>query len=59
MEGGADLANLKKESKAYSFEDQKWDAEWRLEAQRKKQQQTTDIRATIKQTKLSDKRKVI
>ena len=53
----------------YSFEDQKWDAEMKLELEKKKQkelmvvekgkgEETKDVRTLIKETKLSQKQKV-
>ena len=60
-----DIANLKRESKAYSYEDQKWEAEVRLEMLRKKKAEAEgqkdgeeDIRTMIKNANLSQKRKV-
>lgn len=60
-----DITNLKRESKAYSYEDQKWEAEMRLEMLKKKKakdesqkDRERDIRTMMKQAKLSQKRKV-
>ena len=60
-----DITNLKRESKAYSYEDQKWEAEVRLEMLRKKKAEAEgqkdgeeDIRTMIKHANLSQKRKV-
>ena len=57
-------ANMKKESKAYSYEDQKWEVEMRQEILRKKAAEsnqsdaTTDVRELLKKAKLSQKQKV-
>lgn len=65
LEGSVDIANLKRESKAYSYEDQKWEAEMRLEMLKKKKakaggqkEEEKDIRIMMKQANLSQKRKV-
>ena len=53
---------MKRESKAYSYEDQKWEMEVRQEMlKRKKAQnegQRRDIRTAIKEAKLSQKQQV-
>ena len=55
-------ANMKKESKAYSYEDQKWDAEMRQEMLRKKagssHTEQLDARELLKKAKLSQKQRV-
>ena len=60
--GSVDLSNLKRESKAYSYEDQKWEAELRQEQLRKKREalggKEVDILTMLKQAKLSQKRQV-
>ena len=56
------VANMKKESKIYSYEDQKWEAELRQELQRKKRAESLetscDARQLLKKAKLSQKMKV-
>ena len=53
---------MKRESKAYSYEDQKWEMELRKEMMRKKKEQVSvegkDIRTLLKEAKLSQKQKV-
>ena len=52
---------MKKESKAYSYEDQKWEVEMRQEMLRKKRvesDQSSDVRELLKKAKLSQKQKV-
>ena len=58
---------MRKEGKLYSFEDQKWDAEMRVELEKKRQKQLLegaesgtekDVRALVKEAKLSQKQKV-
>ena len=58
--GGTVEANMKKESKTYSFEDQKWDAEVRAEQllKRKDAIQKEDISTLIRQAKLTPKQQV-
>ena len=62
--GGADpVANMKKESKIYSYEDQKWEAELRQELLRKKRAESQGTTSNVKEllkkaTKLSQKMKV-
>lgn len=57
-------ANMKKESKAYSYEDQKWEVEMRQEILRKKKAESdqstaaTDARELLKKAKLSQKHRV-
>ncbi len=56
-------ANMKKESKAYSYEDQKWEVEMRQELLRKKKAESNevnsaDIRELLKNAKLSQKQRV-
>ena len=59
--------NMRKEGKMYSFEDQKWDAEMRLEREKKKARELQgnaglgrekDVRKLVKESKLSQKQKV-
>ncbi len=56
---------MKRESKVYSFEDQKWDARIRLELQRRKQAAGIgaegggkDVRTLLKEAKLTPKQQV-
>ena len=60
--GGLETANLKRESKAYSYEDQKWEMELRKEMMRKRKEQVSgagkDVRTLLKEAKLSQKQKV-
>lgn len=60
---------MKKQGKMYSFEDQKWDEEMRLELEKKKKkelqggekgrdEETKDVRTLVKEAKLSQKQKV-
>lgn len=53
---------MKKESKAYSYEDQVWDAEMRLQLQRRRGEgeggQGRDLYSLVKEAKLSQKQKV-
>ena len=63
IHGGAEpVANMKKESKIYSYEDQKWEAELRQELLRKKRAESegteNDTRSLLKKAKLSQKMKV-
>ena len=63
MGGAEPVANMKKESKTYSYEDQKWEAELRQELLRKKRAEsqgtTRDVKELLKKaTKLSQKMKV-
>ena len=62
LEGGVDLTNLKRESKVYSYEDQKWEAELRREQLAKKRAAMAkwdgDVRTMMKQAKLGQKRQV-
>ena len=53
-------ANMKRESKAYSFEDQKWEAQMRLDMQKKMQELrgNKDVRTLLKEAKLSQKQHV-
>ncbi len=60
-------ANMKKESKAYSYEDQKWEVELRQEMMKKREEEKEegaghthkmDVRELLKKTKLSQKHKV-
>ena len=61
--------NMRKEGKMYSFEDQKWDAEMRLEVEKKRRkellvaeegrgEERREVRALVKEAKLSQKQKV-
>lgn len=57
--------NMKKQGKMYSFEDQKWDAEMKLELEKKKLggekgggEEKRDVRRLVKEAKLSQKQKV-
>ena len=56
------MANMKRESRAYSFEDQKWEMEIRQELlQRKVDSDETsknDVQELLKKTKLTQKQKV-
>ena len=56
------MANLKRESKAYSYEDQKWEMELRLEMLKKKKEEVAaqgkDIKTLLKEAKLTQKQKV-
>ena len=60
--GDLDTANLKRESKAYSYEDQKWEIELRMEMLKKKKEQVggkgKDVRDLLKEAKLTQKQKV-
>ena len=61
--GPVSTANMKKESKAYSYEDQKWEVEMRQEIMRKRraeagQSTTATARELIKKAKLSEKQRV-
>ena len=65
LAAGGPEANMKKESKAYSFADQKWDAEMRAQLQRQRKasegaelDEEKDIRALLKEAKLSQKQQV-
>ena len=53
---------MKRESKAYSYEDQKWEMEVRQEMLKRKKAQSEgqrrDIRTAIKEAKLSQKQQV-
>jgi len=51
---------MKRESKAYSFEDQKWEAQMRLDMQKKMQELrgNKDVRTLLKEAKLSQKQHV-
>ena len=56
---------MKKESKAYSFADQKWDAEMRVELRRQRKasegaefDEEKDVRTLLKKAKLSQKQQV-
>ena len=64
---------MRKEGKLYSFEDQKWDAEMRLELERKRKKELVggggggggegnegmrEVRQLVKEAKLSQKQKV-
>lgn len=55
-------ANMKRESKAYSYEDQKWEAEVRQEILKRKRAEsvgsTTDVWEQLEKAKLSQKQKV-
>ena len=53
-------ANMKRESKTYSFEDQKWDAQMRLTQQKRRQTggRSSDVRTLLKEAKLSQKQHV-
>ena len=68
---GSVSVNMRKEGKLYSFEDQKWDAEMRLELERKRKKElvggggggegdegTREVRQLVKEAKLSQKQKV-
>ena len=59
LSGGVD-ANMKRESKTYSFEDQKWDAQMRLTQQKRRQTggRSSDVRTLLKEAKLSQKQHV-
>ena len=59
--------NVKRESKVYSYEDQKWDAQVRLELQRRRQTADArgrergderDVRSLLKDAKLTPKQMV-
>ena len=60
--------NMRKEGKMYSFEDQKWDAEMRLEREKKRARELRgnveeaggqkDVRTLVKESKLNQKHKV-
>ena len=62
----ADMSvNVRRESKLYSWEDQKWDAEMRREMESKRKRELLegggkerDVRALVKEAKLSQKQKV-
>ena len=65
MVTGGPEANMKKESKAYSFADQKWDAEMRAELRRQRKasegaefEEERDVRMLLKKAKLSQKQQV-
>lgn len=62
LEKGVDVSNLKRESKLYSYDDQKWEAELqqeRLARQRAARGAENDnVLSLMKQAKLSDKRQV-
>lgn len=62
LSGSLETANLKRESKAYSYEDQKWEMELRKEMMRKRKEQVSgegkDVRTLLKEAKLSQKQKV-
>lgn len=60
---------MRREGKLYSFEDQKWDVEMRLEMEKKKKRELLEgagggekveknVRALMKEAKLSQKQKV-
>ena len=53
---------MKRESKAYSYEDQKWEIELKMEMIKKRKEQVAregkDVRTMIKEAKLSQKQKV-
>ena len=56
-------ANMKRESKAYSYEDQKWEVEMKQEQLRKKKQELKEagqmhVRELLKKAKLSQKQRV-
>ena len=59
LSGGLD-ANMKRESKVYSFEDQKWDAQMRLDKQKRRQTGggSSNVRTLLKEAKLSQKQHV-
>ncbi len=63
LERGVDVTNLKRESKLYSYDDQKWEAELqreRLARQRaaRGNDEEEDVMSLMKQAKLSEKRQV-
>ena len=64
LSGGLE-ANVKRESKVYSYEDQKWDAQVRQEIQRRQRlvsdgdcEGRRDVRSLLKEAKLSQKQQV-
>ena len=62
LDKGLDVANLKRESKLYSYDDQKWEAELQRERlarqQAARKNEDNDILSLMKQAKLSEKRQV-
>ena len=62
MGGAVPTANMKKESKIYSYEDQKWEAELRQEMMHRKRAESGDLpsnaREMLEKAKLRPKQKV-
>lgn len=62
MGGVVSTANMKKESKIYSYEDQKWEVELRQEMLRRRREESegtsSNVRELLQKAKLSQKQKV-
>lgn len=59
MDGGNAIANLKRESRAYSYEDQKWELQVKREKRKRLLSDSQDIHSLLKASSLTAKQRTL